>query len=133
MSADVFFLCFAANPKRARLFHDKSLADVDTYEPFLRSVITQLCHKCWLWLWNWSSSGEFILEVNFKKLFLVELIFVYVILGENAHLFMIDVVSFGSYSFPSEVIQSFKIYAIKDMFIFQIALERELVHSREKL
>ncbi|MED6197452.1 hypothetical protein PIB30_056611 [Stylosanthes scabra] len=24
-----------ANPKRARLFHDKSLADEDTYEPFL--------------------------------------------------------------------------------------------------
>lgn len=25
----------AANPKRARLFHDKSLANEDTYEPFL--------------------------------------------------------------------------------------------------
>uniref|UniRef100_M1ASA2 Vacuolar ATP synthase subunit h n=1 Tax=Solanum tuberosum TaxID=4113 RepID=M1ASA2_SOLTU len=25
-----------ANPKRARLFHDESLADEDTYEPFLR-------------------------------------------------------------------------------------------------
>ncbi|KAI9113402.1 hypothetical protein K1719_015329 [Acacia pycnantha] len=33
----------AANPKRARLFHDKSLADVDTYEPFLRL----------LWKGNW--------------------------------------------------------------------------------
>ncbi|GKV07407.1 hypothetical protein SLEP1_g19187 [Rubroshorea leprosula] len=26
---------FTANPKRARLFHDKSLANEDTYEPFL--------------------------------------------------------------------------------------------------
>ncbi|XLR06915.1 hypothetical protein S83_000055 [Arachis hypogaea] len=25
----------AANPKRARLFHDSSLSDEDTYEPFL--------------------------------------------------------------------------------------------------
>ncbi|XP_054808373.1 V-type proton ATPase subunit H-like [Prosopis cineraria] len=33
----------AANPKRARLFHDKSLADVDAYEPFLRL----------LWKGNW--------------------------------------------------------------------------------
>ncbi|XP_026389816.1 V-type proton ATPase subunit H-like [Papaver somniferum] len=28
----------AANPKRARLFHDKSLASEDTYEPFLKSL-----------------------------------------------------------------------------------------------
>lgn len=33
----------AANPKRARLFHDKSLASEDTYEPFLRL----------LWKGNW--------------------------------------------------------------------------------
>ncbi|EXB29137.1 V-type proton ATPase subunit H [Morus notabilis] len=33
----------AANPKRARLFHDKSLAGEDTYEPFLRL----------LWKGNW--------------------------------------------------------------------------------
>ncbi|KAL6543658.1 hypothetical protein OROGR_010155 [Orobanche gracilis] len=26
----------SANPKRARLFYDKSLADEDTYEPFIR-------------------------------------------------------------------------------------------------
>ncbi|XP_058094323.1 V-type proton ATPase subunit H [Magnolia sinica] len=32
-----------ANPKRARLFHDKSLANEDTYEPFLRL----------LWRGNW--------------------------------------------------------------------------------
>ncbi|KAL4595679.1 hypothetical protein ACB098_12G091400 [Castanea mollissima] len=32
-----------ANPKRARLFHDKSLASEDTYEPFLRL----------LWKGNW--------------------------------------------------------------------------------
>ncbi|XP_012070239.1 V-type proton ATPase subunit H [Jatropha curcas] len=32
-----------ANPKRARLFHDKSLANEDTYEPFLRL----------LWKGNW--------------------------------------------------------------------------------
>ncbi|XP_055822947.1 V-type proton ATPase subunit H-like [Solanum dulcamara] len=32
-----------ANPKRARLFHDESLADEDTYEPFLRL----------LWKGNW--------------------------------------------------------------------------------
>ncbi|KAK4337635.1 hypothetical protein RND71_042122 [Anisodus tanguticus] len=32
-----------ANPKRARLFHDDSLADEDTYEPFLRL----------LWKGNW--------------------------------------------------------------------------------
>ncbi|OMO50503.1 ATPase, V1 complex, subunit H [Corchorus capsularis] len=30
-----------ANPKRARLFHDKSLADQDTYEPFLRNWFIQ--------------------------------------------------------------------------------------------
>ena len=29
---------FAADPKRAKLFHDKSLADEDIYEPFLRLV-----------------------------------------------------------------------------------------------
>lgn len=28
---------FAASPKRAKLFHDQSLADEDIYEPFLRS------------------------------------------------------------------------------------------------
>lgn len=28
----------AANPKRARLFHDPSLASEDAYEPFLRYV-----------------------------------------------------------------------------------------------
>eukprot|EP00257_Ricinus_communis_P016917 XP_015575229.1 V-type proton ATPase subunit H [Ricinus communis] len=33
----------AANPKRARLFHDKSLTNEDTYEPFLRL----------LWKGNW--------------------------------------------------------------------------------
>ncbi|KAL6577977.1 hypothetical protein OROMI_010305 [Orobanche minor] len=33
----------SANPKRARLFHDKSLADEDTYEPFIRL----------LWKGNW--------------------------------------------------------------------------------
>ncbi|XP_057964666.1 V-type proton ATPase subunit H isoform X2 [Malania oleifera] len=33
----------AANPKRARLFHDKSLAKEDTYEPFMRL----------LWKGNW--------------------------------------------------------------------------------
>ncbi|KAF3335949.1 putative V-type proton ATPase subunit H isoform X1 [Carex littledalei] len=33
----------AANPKRARLFHDKSLSDEDTYDPFLRL----------LWKGNW--------------------------------------------------------------------------------
>lgn len=32
---DNFFTNLSANPKRARLFHDKSLADEDTYEPFL--------------------------------------------------------------------------------------------------
>nr|GMC48955.1 V-type proton ATPase subunit H [Ipomoea batatas] len=30
------------NPKRARLFHDKSLADEDTYEPFLRQCYSYL-------------------------------------------------------------------------------------------
>lgn len=33
---------FAENPKRARLFHDKALADEDTYEPFLSYVFTQM-------------------------------------------------------------------------------------------
>lgn len=37
-----------ANPKRARLFHDKSLACEDTYEPFLRL----------LWKGNWFIQGK---------------------------------------------------------------------------
>ncbi|CAL1361991.1 unnamed protein product [Linum trigynum] len=45
-----------ANPKRARLFHDKSLANEDTYEPFLRL----------LWKGNW-----FIQEKSCKILALV--------------------------------------------------------------
>ncbi|XP_054824068.1 V-type proton ATPase subunit H-like [Prosopis cineraria] len=45
-----------ANPKRARLFHDKSLADDDAYEPFLRL----------LWKGNW-----FIQEKSCKILALV--------------------------------------------------------------
>lgn len=32
---NLLFIFFTANPKRARLFHDKSLASEDTYEPFL--------------------------------------------------------------------------------------------------
>lgn len=31
----IVLFSWAANPKRARLFHDKSLANEDTYEPFL--------------------------------------------------------------------------------------------------
>ncbi|KAL3650090.1 hypothetical protein CASFOL_006493 [Castilleja foliolosa] len=46
----------SANPKRARLFHDKSLTDVDTYEPFLRL----------LWKGNW-----FIQEKSCKILSLI--------------------------------------------------------------
>ncbi|XP_022747357.1 V-type proton ATPase subunit H-like isoform X2 [Durio zibethinus] len=46
----------AANPKRARLFHDKSLANEDTYEPFLRL----------LWKGNW-----FIQEKSCKMLALI--------------------------------------------------------------
>ena len=46
----------AANPKRARLFHDSALADEDTYEPFLRL----------LWKGNW-----FIQEKSCKILALV--------------------------------------------------------------
>ncbi|GMN44151.1 hypothetical protein TIFTF001_013344 [Ficus carica] len=46
----------AANPKRARLFHDKSLAGEDTYEPFLRL----------LWKGNW-----FIQEKSCKILALI--------------------------------------------------------------
>lgn len=45
-----------ANPKRARLFHDKSLASEDTYEPFLRL----------LWRGNW-----FIQEKSCKILALI--------------------------------------------------------------
>ncbi|RYQ80423.1 hypothetical protein Ahy_Scaffold1g106846 isoform C [Arachis hypogaea] len=45
-----------ANPKRARLFHDKTLADEDTYEPFLRL----------LWRGNW-----FIQEKSCKILALI--------------------------------------------------------------
>ncbi|KAL8532990.1 hypothetical protein ACS0TY_009304 [Phlomoides rotata] len=45
-----------ANPKRARLFHDKSLADEDTYEPFLRL----------LWKGNW-----FVQEKSCKILSLI--------------------------------------------------------------
>ncbi|KAH6757515.1 vacuolar ATP synthase subunit H family protein [Perilla frutescens var. hirtella] len=45
-----------ANPKRARLFHDKSLAEEDTYEPFLRL----------LWKGNW-----FIQEKSCKILSLI--------------------------------------------------------------
>ncbi|KAB2071656.1 hypothetical protein ERO13_A08G221656v2 [Gossypium hirsutum] len=45
-----------ANPKRARLFHDKSLANEDTYEPFLRL----------LWKGNW-----FIQEKSCKILALI--------------------------------------------------------------
>lgn len=45
-----------ANPKRARLFHDKSLASEDTYEPFLRL----------LWKGNW-----FIQEKSCKILALI--------------------------------------------------------------
>ncbi|XP_057762765.1 V-type proton ATPase subunit H-like [Arachis stenosperma] len=44
------------NPKRARLFHDKTLADEDTYEPFLRL----------LWRGNW-----FIQEKSCKILALI--------------------------------------------------------------
>ncbi|XP_022718618.1 V-type proton ATPase subunit H-like isoform X2 [Durio zibethinus] len=46
----------AANPKRARLFHDKSLSNEDTYEPFLRL----------LWKGNW-----FIQEKSCKILALI--------------------------------------------------------------
>ncbi|KAK3039633.1 hypothetical protein RJ639_027224, partial [Escallonia herrerae] len=45
-----------ANPKRARLFHDKSLAEEDTYEPFLRL----------LWKGNW-----FVQEKSCKILSLI--------------------------------------------------------------
>lgn len=45
-----------ANPKRAKLFHDKSLANEDTYEPFLRL----------LWKGNW-----FIQERSCKVLSLI--------------------------------------------------------------
>ncbi|XP_008800912.2 probable V-type proton ATPase subunit H [Phoenix dactylifera] len=45
-----------ANPKRARLFHDRSLANEDTYEPFLRL----------LWKGNW-----FIQEKSCKILSLI--------------------------------------------------------------
>lgn len=47
------FLWFslAANPKRARLFHDKSLTNEDTYEPFLSWVFVQLffCFSFFFW------------------------------------------------------------------------------------
>ncbi|KAI3470381.1 hypothetical protein Pfo_027044 [Paulownia fortunei] len=46
----------SANPKRARLFHDKSLADEDAYEPFLRL----------LWKGNW-----FVQEKSCKILSLI--------------------------------------------------------------
>ncbi|KAG6416146.1 hypothetical protein SASPL_123570 [Salvia splendens] len=38
----VMLLCMEANPKRARLFHDKSLAEEDAYEPFLTTTIPHL-------------------------------------------------------------------------------------------
>ncbi|KAI0496252.1 hypothetical protein KFK09_022566 [Dendrobium nobile] len=46
----------AANPKRARLFHDRSLSGSDTYGPFLK----------WLWKGNW-----FIQEKSCKTLSLI--------------------------------------------------------------
>ncbi|GMI78935.1 hypothetical protein like AT3G42050 [Hibiscus trionum] len=79
-----------ANPKRARLFHDKSLANEDTYEPFLMSddccmagipilnvvvihtTFTSLLHFCFdsklrlLWKGNW-----FIQEKSCKILSLI--------------------------------------------------------------
>jgi len=39
---------FPANPTRARLFHDESLANEDTYEPFLRWVPMQKFYNCYL-------------------------------------------------------------------------------------
>lgn len=32
---NIVYFSWTANPKRARLFHDNSLANEDTYEPFL--------------------------------------------------------------------------------------------------
>ncbi|EOY10173.1 Vacuolar ATP synthase subunit H family protein isoform 1 [Theobroma cacao] len=52
-----------ANPKRARLFHDKSLANEDTYEPFLKSE--EYKHVL-LWKGNW-----FIQEKSCKILALI--------------------------------------------------------------
>ncbi|QCD81713.1 V-type H+-transporting ATPase subunit [Vigna unguiculata] len=51
----------AANPKRARLFHDSTLADEDTYEPFLTFLfqIECICYRVHyfsqrlLWKGNW--------------------------------------------------------------------------------
>ncbi|XVF06846.1 hypothetical protein REPUB_Repub06bG0086300 [Reevesia pubescens] len=53
------------NPKRARLFHDKSLANEDTYEPFLR--FSSICiMNLLLWKGNW-----FIQEKSCKILALI--------------------------------------------------------------
>ncbi|QHO10613.1 V-type proton ATPase subunit H [Arachis hypogaea] len=59
-----------ANPKRARLFHDKTLADEDTYEPFL--IVEVFQHLAYwllselLWRGNW-----FIQEKSCKILALI--------------------------------------------------------------
>ncbi|KAH1113960.1 hypothetical protein J1N35_007338 [Gossypium stocksii] len=56
-----------ANPKRARLFHDKSLANEDTYEPFLiKLTIHNLSTFRLLWKGNW-----FIQEKSCKILALI--------------------------------------------------------------
>ncbi|XVF30531.1 hypothetical protein REPUB_Repub16aG0066100 [Reevesia pubescens] len=56
------------NPKRARLFHDKSLADEDTYEPFLSGDFSSKVLVIILLLWkgNW-----FIQEKSCKILALI--------------------------------------------------------------
>ncbi|PPR99017.1 hypothetical protein GOBAR_AA21657 [Gossypium barbadense] len=57
-----------ANPKRARLFHDKSLANEDTYEPFLScDLSSKVLVTMWLlWKGNW-----FIQEKSCKILALI--------------------------------------------------------------
>ncbi|CDY57740.1 BnaC03g77060D [Brassica napus] len=40
----------SANPARARLFHDQSLAHEDTYEPFLRLLSKGNCRKILAWI-----------------------------------------------------------------------------------
>lgn len=43
------FFSTAANPKRAILFHDKSLSDEDIYDPFLRQGFNS-CYSCIFYL-----------------------------------------------------------------------------------
>ncbi|KAK5843170.1 hypothetical protein PVK06_005613 [Gossypium arboreum] len=55
-----------ANPKRARLFHDKSLAKEDTYEPFLMCLLVnfEYFYSCTLNFLSYSESSEVKLTIH---------------------------------------------------------------------